>query len=127
VNRYSVLRKEQLDAVPVYFVAGNPASWLWMETSRPRPDANCPGVDDYKFGLSAGMVPYGMADLLRLGRDGMLRRFAGRNVVLALGDKDYGAGDPSCQASVQGRSHRNRGMLFVRSITKLLGAFPAKW
>ena len=64
---------------------GNPGSLLWLTTERPYPNDTCSGVDTYKYGLADGLPAYDITDAKKLGRDGLVARYRGRNAHYAWG------------------------------------------
>ncbi|KAL9939825.1 hypothetical protein V8E36_001642 [Tilletia maclaganii] len=130
VQRYAALRKDgQRD---MHFAPMNPGSYVYFNHSRINwnDTAKCPAYDDYKLGISqrAGadaVPPYAAADISSLGRVGLTTRITDRRVHLLVGANDHGAGDYSCEASAQGKSHRQRGQFYLQSVIQSLPANSA--
>lgn len=114
VQRYAAVGRGEaaLSArgIAVRYVVANPSSWLWFDADRPRPVADCPGVDAWKYGLRN--TPAYVADPA-----GAERVYLARDVVYLLGEADtdpaHPALDRSCAAMAQGDTRLARGMLFM--------------
>ena len=84
-QRYGVMRKVTDHDSNIRFWVANPGSILWLSEDRPAPNADCEGVDDFKYGLSNKIPAYSTADYNNLGREGIVARYFGRNVDYAWG------------------------------------------
>jgi len=127
VQRYAVLTHGEARAIQagiaVRYVIANPSSYSWFGSDRPTaggglapyPADECPGFNEWKYGLQA-LPPYaGNA------RPGDLERgYAGRDVTYLLGSLDTDpalrALDHSCAAEAQGATHLQRGHAFFHSL-----------
>lgn len=113
-QRYAAVGRGQatLEArgITVRHVVANPSSWLWFGPDRPRPVADCPATDEWKYGLRnppAYITDPARAEAVYLSRD----------VIYLLGEADtdpaHPALDRSCAAMAQGATRLERGMLFM--------------
>ncbi|KAL9939831.1 hypothetical protein V8E36_001648 [Tilletia maclaganii] len=130
ISRYAYLRhdaqstKARLDFV--FMNAGTyPYSYRWRPVGVNSTD--CPDFDTWPWGFAASanpdtIPPYAAADHAKLGRKGLLARFASRNVHLLLGNRDLGGGTGKCEAFAQGKGHWNRGRFFAESVINGTGA-----
>ncbi|MEO7330774.1 MAG: alpha/beta fold hydrolase [Minicystis sp.] len=153
VQRYAaVTRIEETQRVPITFLVSSPSSYLYLDDRRLKKDARCtsptdcaldkasfeapfhgakacPGYDDFKYGLA-----HREGYAARAGEAEIRRRYAARDVVLLLGDRDtgkapeaaFGELDKSCAANAQGpRDHSfrlERGLVYARYVSALFGA-----
>lgn len=130
INRYSTMRgSNAAEPRPISYFIGNPGSWIWLSHDRPGkvPD-KCSNYDKYKYGLAGNIPEYAKPDFDASGRKGVVDRIKRRNIHVLVGEKDYGPGDPRCQALPQGANHRERGTNYVKAMEKLNGgSLPASW
>ncbi|SJK99149.1 uncharacterized protein ARMOST_02436 [Armillaria ostoyae] len=132
-QRYAALRKSTENDNRLHFWIGfphgilpaNPGSLCWLTDDRPIPDSSCSDADQYKYGLAGNFPAYATSDTNKLGRDGIISRYNGRNLNYAWGTADNGPGDISCEAFTQGRTHLERGKNFVAMLQNLTGGIPA--
>ncbi|KAG7441816.1 uncharacterized protein BT62DRAFT_955421 [Guyanagaster necrorhizus] len=124
-QRYATLRKSTENDDRLHFWIANPGSLCWLTAERPMPNSSCIDPDKYKYGLESNFPAYATSDTNRLGRDGIVSRYIGRNLHYAWGTADNGPGDISCEALAQGRTHLERGRNFVAMLEKLTGGIPA--
>ncbi|KAK0203306.1 hypothetical protein DFS33DRAFT_1260387 [Desarmillaria ectypa] len=124
-QRYATLRKSTENDNRLHFWIANPGSLCWLTEDRPMPDSFCFDADKYKYGLAGNFPAYAISDTNRLGREGIISRYIGRNLHYAWGMADNGPGDISCQAFTQGRTHLERGRNFVAMLEDLAGGIPA--
>ncbi|PBK98975.1 hypothetical protein ARMGADRAFT_984277 [Armillaria gallica] len=123
-QRYAMLRKSTEDDDRLHFWVANPGSLCWLTEDRPRPDNSCSNTDQYKYGLGGEFPAYATSETSRLGRNGLVSRYNGRNMHYAWGTADNGSGDTSCKAFTQGRTHLERGRNFVSMLEDLPGGIP---
>ena len=124
VQRYAALSQadEALrgTSISVHYVVANPSSYLYFTGERPTAtgfapiDASaCPTYNDFKYGFSK-MIPYGTGIDPRTA----FERYAARDVVYLLGDRDNDPRHPSmdkrCGAQTQGASRLERGHAYLR-------------
>jgi len=119
-----VSRIASLHRLQVHYWVANPGSLLWLAEDRPAPNADCQGVDSYKYGLTDKLPAYALKDAKALGREGLVERYFSRNIHYAWGLADDGPGDTRCQAVTQGSTHLERGQNFVAMIDQL-GGLPS--
>ncbi|KAF5371235.1 hypothetical protein D9758_004290 [Tetrapyrgos nigripes] len=125
VQRYAAMRIPTKDDDMLHFIAANSGSFLWLVEDRPvAADVTCTDVDRYKYGLTTGFPGYSTGDTNKIGREGIVERFRGRNVHYAQGTADEQAGDSSCQANTQGPTHLARGENFI-DMLNANGGMPA--
>jgi len=139
VNRYAASSPapERLGArgITTTFVVANPSSYLYLDEQRPhgestdafaRPPAevrdDCPGYNDYKYGLEDPndyLREHGSADEVR-------DRYLSRRVIYLLGgdddDSDAHNLDRSCAAELQGRNRLERGEAFYNYLGDIGGS-----
>ncbi|KAF5371233.1 hypothetical protein D9758_004292 [Tetrapyrgos nigripes] len=84
-QRYAALRVPTKHDDIVHYIPANPGSFLWLVEDRPAPNATCPDVDRYKYGLNGGFPGYSTGDAKELGREGIIARYRSRNVHYAQG------------------------------------------
>lgn len=124
-QRYATLRKSTENDNRLHFWIANPGSLCWLTDDRPLPDSSCSDADQYKYGLAGNFPAYATSDTNKLGRDGIVSRYNGRNLNYAWGTADNGPGDISCEAFTQGRTHLERGRNFVAMLQNLTGGIPS--
>ncbi|KAK0472247.1 hypothetical protein IW261DRAFT_1405243 [Armillaria novae-zelandiae] len=123
-QRYAALRKSTENDDRLHFWIANPGSLRWLTDDRPLPSSSCTDADEYKYGLAGNFPAYATSDTNKLGRDGIVSRYNGRNLNYAWGTADNGPGDISCEAFTQGRTHLERGKNFVAMLQNLTGGIP---
>lgn len=120
VQRYGVVGKaKQLDpggGIPVHLIVANPSSYFYFGNFRPVPQAGCPDVDQWRYGL-AGAPPY------VVGTDAFLeRRYVRRHVTYLLGTADTNPNeddlDRSCGGEAQGPYRFARGKYYVAYLAR---------
>lgn len=122
VARYALVKKTKAYDPNMHFWVGNPGSWAWTTDDRPYPNTNasCPTDDimgwPYGIGGNTTKLTTYAHKAVSGDREGVLRRFLGRNVHYHLGTADNGAGDTHCMAKPQGANHLDRGANFVLSV-----------
>ncbi|KAK0193156.1 hypothetical protein F5146DRAFT_979762 [Armillaria mellea] len=124
-QRYAALRKSTENDDRLHFWIANPGSLCWLTDARPIPNSSCSDADQYKYGLAGNFPAYATSDTNKLGRDGIVSRYNGRNINYAWGTADNGPGDISCEAFTQGHTHLERGKNFVAMLQSLTGGIPA--
>ena len=103
--------------VALRYVVANPSSYVWFDAERPSPVADCPGYDDWKYGLNR--LPEAAA-----GRDraSLEAAYLARDVTYLLGEADtdpaHPALDRSCMAQAQGPDRRARGLAYVAHLRR---------
>ncbi|THU96950.1 hypothetical protein K435DRAFT_754462 [Dendrothele bispora CBS 962.96] len=125
-QRYAAVRQPTKNDDRVNYIIANPGSYLWLVQDRPAQNSSCPDVDEYKYGLNNGLPGYSTGDYSRIGRDGIVSRYLGRNVHYALGTNDNGPGDTQCQALTQGSTHLERGNNFIAMLKALPDGMPSQ-
>lgn len=126
VQRYAALRPSCPGNSRLHFWVANPGTLLWLTPDRPVKNPSCEEYDNYKYGLAGDFVGYAKADVERLGREGIVKRYRSRTVHYAWGLKDTGAGgDTRCPAKMQGASRLERGRNFVEMLKGMDGGIPS--
>ena len=124
VHRYAVLNnmdeKVRAAGKRINYIIANPSSYLYFTGERPAGNGfalfngqNCPGFDEYRYGMQQ-MVRYaGNAN-----SETLFRRYAGRDVTYLLGtadnDPNHRSIDKSCMAKAGGASRLERGRNYIR-------------
>jgi len=126
VHRYAVLNtmdeKVRAAGKRINYVIANPSSYLYFTSERPLADGkgfapfdaqNCPGYDDYRYGMHE-MVRYAG----HVKGDPLFRRYAARDVSYLFGtadiDPNHRSIDKSCMAKADGAFRLERGKNYVR-------------
>ena len=114
VQRYAVLGDTAPD---LRFVVMNPSSYAFPDAWRPEPVADCPGYDDWKYGLQRLPAYAGTVD-----REALVRRYASRDVTYLVGAADtdplHPALDIGAAARCQGLHRRARGEAFHAALLR---------
>jgi hypothetical protein len=120
LQRYALLGGERPG---LRYIVANPSSYAYLDAGRPCPDVDCPGYDQWKYGLTdlpgyaAGQTPQALAE-----------RYAARDVSYLLGADDtdpaHPALDTSCQARCQGPHRRARGEAFYAALKARFPSSP---
>ena len=115
VQRYAVVGKGPdliaRSSVRVHLIVANPSSYLYFDAWRPRPDAKCAGVQQWRYGF-VGAPAYVAGSPAQLER-----RYVTRDVTYLLGTADTIPNewdlDTSCAAETQGPYRFARGKAYV--------------
>ena len=124
VQRYAVLN--QVDelirarSLDLRYVVANPSSFLYFTAQRPVEKTfkdfsaqQCPGFNDYRYGLE-NMMTYGQGKSAQE----LFKRYTYRNVVYLMGgqdqDPDHKYLDKTCPAMAQGLNRLERARSYVR-------------
>lgn len=114
VQRYAMLGDTAPD---LRFLVMNPSSYAFPDAWRPEPVAGCPEYDDWKYGLRR-LPSYAGT----MGREALVRRYAGRDITYLLGARDtdplHPALDISAAARCQGVHRRTRGEAFHAALLR---------
>ncbi len=125
-QRYAVLKRSMWFDDNVMYWIGNPGSYAWLTPDRPYPNASCPNVDEWLYGLRGNqskITKYARKDVEKdIGF--VMNRFRTRKIHYAFGLLDNGIGDTHCEAGTQGVSHLSRGTEFVQMLGGMAGGFP---
>ncbi|WP_295476672.1 alpha/beta hydrolase [uncultured Pseudomonas sp.] len=124
VQRYAVLggREEarlKQENIRLRYVVATPSTYAWFDAQRPvaSPEKNCPGFNDWKYGLNK-LPPYAE----KFDKAGLEKAYVQRDVtyLLALQDNDpnHPALDKSCAAEAQGADRLSRGQNYFDYLTK---------
>ncbi len=117
VNRYAAVSRTVLDR----YVIINPSSYLWFGPERPGPIENCPGYNEWRYGLEGrvGDAGTGNAEEVR-------ERYAGRSVRYLIGTADddprSSSLDRSCAAQAQGTNREDRARNYHAHLLSTFGA-----
>lgn len=101
--------------VALRYVIAYPGSWLYFDPVRPVPPVDCPGYDDWKYGVRA--LPVHLGRSAQQARE----RYIAARVDYLEGERDssavkgafYPILDKSCAAMAQGPFRLQRGLAFV--------------
>ena len=101
--------------VALRYVIADPGSWLYFDPVRPVPPVDCPGYDDWKYGVRA--LPAHLGRSAQQARD----RYSAARVDYLEGERDSSAArgafypilDKSCAAMAQGPFRLQRGLAFA--------------
>ncbi len=74
---------------PRGILPANPGSLCWLTDDRPIPNSSCSDADQYKYGLAGNFPAYATPDTNKLGRNGIVSRYNGRNLNYAWGTVSY--------------------------------------
>ena len=118
VQCYAVVGKSgQLDPgarIPVHLVVSNPSSYFYFTDWRPVPQANCSGVNEWRYGLK-GAPRYVTGTSAQLES-----RYIGRHVTYLMGTADTNPNeedlDRSCGGEAQGPYRFMRAKYYVEYI-----------
>jgi pimeloyl-ACP methyl ester carboxylesterase len=124
VQRYAVLNRTGAGlaqaGIVLRYVVANPSSYAYFDTLRPSaeggfapyPAPDCPGFDDWKYGLQ-DLPPYAAGVAVKA----LEARYVGRRVTYLLGQADtnpnHPALDKTCMAEAQGPYRLARGRAYV--------------
>lgn len=127
-HRYALLKKQKAYDNNMSFWVGNPGSWSYLSPNRPFQNATCSTTyDAWHYGLGQNqtkITKYARADVVA-DKQAVVNRYINRQIHMALGLLDNGAGDTHCEASDQGKNHLDRGSRFVLHVTDVNnGTFP---
>lgn len=132
VHRYAVLNnideKVRAAGKSLRYIVANPSSYLYFTPERaagggfvPYDATQCPGYDDYRYGMQQ-MMRYAS------GTNGaeLFRRYAARDVTYLLGtadnDPNHRSLDKSCAARAAGSHRLERGRNYIRYERHLAGS-----
>lgn len=127
VQRYAVMANLASCPVPVRFIAANPSSYVYLDSTRiiegimqVPPEKSYPGFDDWKFGLS-NRPDFGV----ELSAAALAARYAQRQVIYLLGEADNNPADAGLDrrpaASAQGGNRLARGQNYWRYLNLKFG------
>ncbi|PKI83266.1 hypothetical protein MVES1_002992 [Malassezia vespertilionis] len=123
VGRYITFRKDTENDDRINYWVASPASFMYLNSSRPVPNPEkCSGYDDYKYGLS-GKLPAYFNRSVDTQKD-ILNRYLTRKTTYLVGSDDSSAGDTSCSAMVQGHDHVDRMHNWVNLVLPYLPGNP---
>lgn len=108
VNRYVTFRPDNEQDGMVNFWISSPASFLYLNDSRPAPSSNCSDFNKYKYGLDGVMPGYVNRTAKSNTPEAIRNRYLSRKVYYFVGTEDTNTGDPSCSAKTQGENHIDR-------------------
>ncbi len=102
-------------AMRVRYVVANPSSYLYFDTTRPRPSERCAEADRWRYGGN-DPVPYVQGDV-----KATEQRYLTRRVIYMLGgadvDPNHSALDKTCMAEAQGLNRLDRGNAYFAHVT----------
>ncbi|PWN45147.1 hypothetical protein IE81DRAFT_364508 [Ceraceosorus guamensis] len=123
VQRYAMFRNEadQEDEERIHYWIGAPASFVYLNDSRPETVRRCKDFNEYKYGLEGTLPPYldGRPKAEDLGP-----RYVSRRTNYLVGTRDKIDGDPRCEADAQGRTHLNKTRFWVEDVVPYLPGAP---
>ena len=100
----------------VRYVVANPSSYVYFDTSRPKPVEKCSEFNHWRYGL-IDPVPYVRGDM-----NAAEQRYLTRRVIYLLGgsdvDPNHPALDKSCMAETQGINRLERGTNYFAHVQK---------
>ena len=100
----------------VRYVVANPSSYLYFDSSRPKPVEKCAEFDHWHYGL-IDPVPYVRGD-----NKAMEQRYMTRRVIYMSGgydaDPNHSALDKTCMAETQGANRLERGLNYFAHVQK---------
>ncbi|CEH18661.1 hypothetical protein CBOM_05381 [Ceraceosorus bombacis] len=121
--RYAMFRNEadQEDEERIHYWIGAPASFVYLNDSRPETVRRCKDFNEYKYGLEGTLPPYldGRPKAEDLGP-----RYVSRRTNYLVGTRDKIDGDPRCEADAQGRTHLNKTRFWVEDVVPYLPGAP---
>lgn len=100
----------------VRYVVANPSSYVYFDSTRPKPVERCAEFDHWRYGL-IDPVPYVRGDNKALEQRYLTRRviyMAGGNDV----DPNHAALDKTCMAETQGANRLERGLNYFAHVQK---------
>ncbi len=100
----------------VRYVVANPSSYVYFDSTRPKPVEKCAEFDHWRYGLISP-VPYVRGDNKALEQRYLTRRviyMAGGNDV----DPNHAALDKTCMAETQGANRLERGLNYFAHVQK---------
>ena len=104
------------DVVRVRYVVANPSSYLYFDSTRPKPIEKCAEFDHWRYGLT-DPVPYVRGD-----NTAMEQRYMTRRVIYMSGgndvDPNHSALDKTCMAETQGANRLQRGLNYFAHVQK---------
>jgi hypothetical protein len=130
-NRVHQVIMEQR-GIPIRYIVSNPSCYIYFDAKRWVPGtayeyqvpseqeiADCPGYDDYKYGLLRPN-PY-----MDIGAEALQGQYSSRNVVYLLGGSDTDPEsyylDRSCPAMLQGSQRLERGVVYYNHLIDHFG------
>ncbi|WP_206950976.1 alpha/beta hydrolase [Trinickia acidisoli] len=129
VQRYAVVTRGESQltgqGIALRYVIANPSSYVYFDEQRPTEDgrftpfdaAQCPGFNDWKYGLNRLPAYARRVANDRCARD-LEAAYASRDVTVLLGGEDcdpaHPALDKSCAAQTQGAHRLSRGLAYAR-------------
>ena len=100
----------------VRYVVANPSSYVYFDSTRPKPVEKCVEFDHWRYGL-IDPVPYVRGDNI-----GMERRYLTRRVIYLSGgndsDPNHAALDKTCMAEAQGLNRQERSTNYFAHVQK---------
>ena len=121
VQRYAIAGKGEpaltQQGIGVRYVVANPSSYAYFNNERPEPSiaANCPGYNDWKYGMEAR--PAYLADPPAAALE---QTYVARHVIYLLGmldtNPDHPALDKSCMAEAEGPYRYARGHAYAAAM-----------
>ena len=100
----------------VRYVVANPSSYVYFDSTRPKPVEKCAGFDHWRYGL-IDPVPY-----IRGDNKAMEQRYLTRRVIYMAGgndvDPNHSALDKSCMAETQGLNRQERSTNYFAHVQK---------
>lgn len=124
VSRYVTFRvNTEQDSMVNYWVS-SPASFVYLNDTRPAPTDTCPKFNEYKYGLEGRLPGYVNRTSSQNTPEIIRNRFLSRKVYYFVGTEDSATGDPSCSAKTQGEGHSDRMDLWVKGVLPYLPNNP---
>ncbi|MDE1167294.1 MAG: hypothetical protein PW845_18445 [Pseudomonas sp.] len=102
--------------VTVRYVVADPGTWLYFSDQRPYPSADCPALNQWKYGTAQ------LPDWLGRSAEQARAQYAAADIHYLLGELDQGTGkgtanrvlDRSCAAMAQGPYRLQRGQAYAQ-------------
>ncbi|WFD42195.1 hypothetical protein MPSI1_000835 [Malassezia psittaci] len=120
VNRYVTFRPDTSKESMINYWISSPASFLYLNDSRPVPSSSCKDYDDYKYGLNGTLPGYVNRTAAENTPEIIQNRYLSRKVSYFVGLQDSNDGDNSCAANTQGKGHVDRMDNWVQKVLPYL-------
>ncbi|HEY1546491.1 MAG TPA: hypothetical protein VGG28_01660 [Kofleriaceae bacterium] len=126
VQRYAATNQiDPVAGIAIAYAPISPSSYVWPDSTRPSPQTNCAGFDDYYYGLQnrSGYVAVPTQDTI-------VHNMSSRDLQIFVGSEDTlanasdGTMDESCGANAQGIDRLSRAQAYVAATATPLTIVP---